>query len=156
MTTIVATRTAIYSDSGCNAETNFLTRKLFRVEPRKGTRYLVGVAGDLDVALRMVAVLRANTLDDCADRPIDGVPAEEKDDHGVIVVTEDKRIFILGARMVPTEVLGYYAAIGTGAPYALAALDFGKSPREAVEYACTRDHESSLPVAVLTFRTKQP
>ena len=30
-------------------------------------------------------------------------------------------------------------AIGSGLPYALAALDFGKTAKEAIEYAATRD-----------------
>ena len=35
--------------------------------------------------------------------------------------------------------LNYNYAIGSGTPFALAALDFGRSARESVEYASTRD-----------------
>jgi hypothetical protein len=156
MTTVVATRAALYADSACVSDILHSTRKLFKVEPKSGVRYLVGVAGDLDVVLRMVAVLRKNTLDTCSLHPIPDIDKDDKDDHEVVVVTEDRQIFRLGARMVPVEVTeDNFISIGSGAPYALSALDFGKTPRQAIEYAATRDENTRAPVKVLTFRTKE-
>jgi hypothetical protein len=42
-------------------------------------------------------------------------------------------------------------AMGSGRRFALAALDLGKSPREAVAYACTRDVFSGGEITVLTI-----
>jgi ATP-dependent protease HslVU (ClpYQ) peptidase subunit len=40
-------------------------------------------------------------------------------------------------------------AVGTGSAFALSAMDLGKSPEEAVAYACTRDIYSSGEITVL-------
>lgn len=45
--------------------------------------------------------------------------------------------------------MGGYAAVGSGADYALAAMDAGASAREAVSIACRRDVFSRPPVHVL-------
>jgi hypothetical protein len=39
-----------------------------------------------------------------------------------------------------------YVAIGAGAPIAYGALDFGATPREAIEIACARSVSCGLPV----------
>lgn len=44
-------------------------------------------------------------------------------------------------------------AIGSGAPWALAAMDMGKTPAEAVAYACSRDIYSGGEIAVLSLET---
>lgn len=43
-----------------------------------------------------------------------------------------------GVRIMPSK-LTYTESCGSGSDFALAALDFGKSAKEAVEYAMTRD-----------------
>ena len=47
-----------------------------------------------------------------------------------------------------------YAAIGSGADFAIGALDYGASARQAVKIACRRDINSRLPVRQVTLETK--
>jgi hypothetical protein len=49
----------------------------------------------------------------------------------------------------PATTMGGYAAVGSGADYALSAMDAGATAKQAVEIACRRDIHCRLPVHVL-------
>jgi hypothetical protein len=49
----------------------------------------------------------------------------------------------------PATTMGGYAAVGSGADYALSAMDAGATAKEAVVIACRRDINSRPPVHVL-------
>lgn len=69
-----------------------------------------------------------------------GFPADENDDFGIWLATT----------------MGGYAAVGSGADYALSAMDAHQSvtAREAVAIACRRDINSRLPVHALRLVPK--
>ena len=50
----------------------------------------------------------------------------------------------------PVEIVEPYCAIGSGRKGALAAMDCGRSAREAVRIACLRDPYSAPPVVTMT------
>jgi hypothetical protein len=54
----------------------------------------------------------------------------------------------------PAATIGGYAAAGSGADYALAAMDAGASARQAVEIACRRNIHCRLPVHTVKLLVK--
>lgn len=52
-----------------------------------------------------------------------------------------------------TPLRDYSSSIGSGQSFALAALDFGKTAKEAVEYAATRDIYTGGQVSVFDIKT---
>jgi ATP-dependent protease HslVU (ClpYQ) peptidase subunit len=160
MTTVVATRSALYADSHVGAWPTFSTPKLQKVtHEASGEDYLTGMAGYLDQGLFLNALLATHGLKDLWKLHVikDGIPAfllDEEFDTSLIIVTKEKRIFMLDQKLVPCEILESSYAIGSGASWALAAMDHGKNPKEAIEYACTRDAGSKAPIHTLTFRTR--
>jgi ATP-dependent protease HslVU (ClpYQ) peptidase subunit len=67
-----------------------------------------------------------------------GYPAVEDDDYGVW----------------PATTMGGYAAVGSGADYALSAMDAGASARDAVAIACRRDIHSRPPLHVIRLQKR--
>ena len=65
-----------------------------------------------------------------------GYPVDEDEDFGVW----------------PAATMGGYAAVGSGADYALAAMDAGASARDAVTIACRRNIDCRLPVHVVRLK----
>jgi ATP-dependent protease HslVU (ClpYQ) peptidase subunit len=65
-------------------------------------------------------------------------PPKSHEGFGCIVLSPDGSIVSYDehGRAFPEKAP---AAIGSGARFALAAMDFGKTAGEAIEYACTRD-----------------
>jgi ATP-dependent protease HslVU (ClpYQ) peptidase subunit len=161
MTTIVATRTGLYSDSYCSSGTPFGTDKLYKVVCVNGEEYLCGMAGYLTEGLLLVNLLTKYALDELWQLHLmkDGkseMPEALRDpdwDTDLLVVTKDKRLVVIDNQLVPIPINEKAYAIGSGAHWALAAMDHGKSARDALEYACTRDPYSKAPIQVLTFRS---
>jgi ATP-dependent HslUV protease subunit HslV len=89
---------------------------------------------------------------------IAGMPDEHKpempqtpDSFTVMVVTEQGvYCYIDSLRPIPLGQIPW--ALGTGADYALGAMDAGASARRAVEIACARDTGSGLDIDVVTLR----
>lgn len=65
--------------------------------------------------------------------------ANEVDAHGFIIINKEvKYIYCEGLTIKHTRQDNSYA-VGSGSAYALSALDFSKTTREAIKYAATRD-----------------
>lgn len=141
MTTVVATRTALYSDSKCSeGNVSFKTTKLFQVGDS-----LLGVAGTLTAALKFIKWFKKQDHD---EPPI--LKDADGDDFDVLEVSP-KGIFMWDNDLTPIEVLDPFYAIGSGRLAALAALHLGSSPEHAVETACLVDSYSAGPVQTLTL-----
>ncbi len=137
MTTVVATRTSLVSDSKCSeGSASFKTTKLFQVGDS-----LLGVAGTLTAALKFIKWFKKQDHD---EPPILG----ETDDFDVLEVSPNG-MFIWDRDLTAIEILSPFYAIGSGRMAALAALHLGTSPEQAVETACLIDSHSSGPVQVL-------
>ncbi len=107
-------------------------QKLFRLSDGR----LFAGAGDLESIHVVVEYLESET----DDKP-DGL-----ENFTALLIDTDGRAWRLESRLVPMPVLEPYAAIGSGQPYALMAMELGRSAREAVELACRFDASSGLPV----------
>ena len=144
MTTIIATKTKILSD-GKTTVGNRVDDYDFK-KVRKIGDYLVGGAGRLTSILTFFAWFEQNLQCQAAQEAIPGLmiqsdPDKDDEDFVALVVHPDGKIFIHeGAdprRAFPID--REYTAVGSGADFALAALDAGATPEEAMEVAKRRD-----------------
>lgn len=153
MTTVVATRTGIWTDSQCNYQIDFPTVKSHYIKDSTGAEFLVAFCGDLSGAVKAVELLKRCPLFEAFMH----VPEEyftEKTDFSLLIVTRDKRLLEMDQEMVSTPILLDAYCVGTGSHWAQSALDFGKTPEEAVEYAISKDRQSGPPVRSLKFPRK--
>jgi ATP-dependent protease HslVU (ClpYQ) peptidase subunit len=105
---------------------------------------LAGAAGD--------AYLCGHFLDWLDDEVTELEIADEcVDDVECVVAFPDGKVFIYNGRGHPIEIDEPVYAIGSGSDFALSMLEVGKSAREAVEYAHTRDTGTGKDVDVLEF-----
>lgn len=156
MTTVIATPTAVYADSHCSYSTPFTTQKA-RVVKFKDERYLVAGAGDLDELEFLCKLLQEHGLHSMWKLHLgEHWPPDilENADTDLVIVTENRDIFILDKALVPIAIHDKVFALGSGSDWARAAIDFGKSPLEALEYAATKDHRTRGPFHKITFRSK--
>lgn len=68
-----------------------------------------------------------------------GKDIQECESNALLVI--DKKVYLCGVDKgkLWKEPINYNSGIGSGHRFAISALDFGKSAKEAVEYAMTRD-----------------
>lgn len=73
----------------------------------------------------------------------------------VLHVRKDGMVILLDDEMCPYFPDDDVLAIGSGAAYALGAMDAGATAEEALRIACLRDPSTSAPIHVEKFRTKR-
>lgn len=132
MTTCIATRIGIWSDTKCSYSEHFRTRKLFKIGDS-----LFGGAGDLENYIRFIRARKTNTE-----------PKFTKDEIDVIELNKEG-LFLWGRGLVPIEILDEYYVTGSGSAYALGALDMGATPVEAIKIAAKYDHMTNSDVDCL-------
>lgn len=64
-------------------------------------------------------------------------------------VKPDGSMWLIDDDLEPMQFTGDYIALGTGSPYALAAMYLGKEPAEAIEISAHFDPSTSLPIHTL-------
>lgn len=69
-------------------------------------------------------------------------------DFSCIVIGLDGTVILIDNELEPQHVTDEYLAIGSGAAYAVGAMDAGATVEEAVKIACRRDCNTSEPVQV--------
>lgn len=155
MTTIVATPDAIYADSNCTHYNQFQTYKLAHIECDKdGTDYLVAGAGDLvEFQFLCNMIKEFGIVESWKMHFQEEWPPRilKRMDTEVLIVTRDGDIMMMDKDLIPVRIDEPYYCIGSGQDYAVAALDHGDTPVQAIEYACTRDQYSKAPIHTLEF-----
>ena len=140
MTTIVATKDAIYSDSNVvDGTAVFKAVKIFRIRGK-----LVGCAGDNLMITAFLDQMRKGVK---KLRPPKDAPPDEKDFSGLVV--DASGIHHYDSSFTEDVVLEPFMAVGTGGDAARGALHAGASPELAVEIACQIDSGSRGPVQTL-------
>lgn len=96
--------------------------------------FIFGFSGDIDVKYKFINSLsKGNSIQDSIDELNDGewyLLGLIKND---IIICDYKNTKITN---IPLD----HYAIGCGADFAIAAMDFGKTPKEAVKYAISKDY----------------
>lgn len=77
---------------------------------------------------------------------------EERDFSCLHISKDGETVTLIDAEMCIQPVINNFMAIGSGAAYALGALEAGASAVEAVEIACLHDGYSCLPVTTYKFK----
>lgn len=81
-------------------------------------------------------------------------PYDDETDCSMIVVTPDNQVMYYERFPVPLVMENEYFALGSGRDYALAALELGCNPEQAVEVACKLDLFSGNGIDVLCLDDK--
>ena len=79
---------------------------------------------------------------------------EDTDDRGfscVCISADGEQVILIDGEMGPIEVIDDFVAIGSGAAYALGAMEAGADVVRAVEIACLRDPSTSAPIHTYTI-----
>lgn len=78
----------------------------------------------------------------------------DTDEYGfscIFVAKGTYNVYIIDDEMTPVKVLDEYVAVGSGAAYALGAMDAGMAVSKALEIAAARDPSTSAPFEVRTI-----
>ena len=87
------------------------------------------------------------------ERLQEGRPLENDWDVDGIELREDG-IYVYEQSIVPCRIQQDFFAIGSGCAYAISAMHFGLSPKEAVEFAGLYDRNTRGPIEVFTLGEK--
>lgn len=144
MTTIIATKNKILSDGKVTFGGRVDSINFKKV--RKIGDYLVGGAGRLTSVLSFFQWFEQNLQCEAARDAVPGLmihsdPDKEDEEFIALVVHPDGRIFLHEGNN-PTRAYPIdeeYYAVGSGSDFALAALDAGATPEQAMEVAKKRD-----------------
>jgi ATP-dependent protease HslVU (ClpYQ) peptidase subunit len=144
MTTIICTRDGMWSDSAMTTgNIQVQARKIFRVRG-----HLIGLAGHSHIGSEFLSKFRKSNN-----------PAreyKEDDEFNGIVLFKDGRILHYDSSFGWDEVNDAYIAIGSGAPFAITAMDCGATPEQAIEIAAKRDGDTRLPVQFESLDERSP
>lgn len=150
MTTIAAKDGTMASDARCtNDDASFATRmsKVFRLD----NKALLGCSGDADCR-DVIALLNKATLKKLPSR---AELAATRTDFGGLMLFPNGTLYYIDIQQLPNspdwvasvvECKERFAAVGSGAAYALGAMAAGRSAKQSVEIACRFDTMSGPPV----------
>ena len=119
----------------------FRTTKLFRIHGS-----IVGVCGLMRQCLRFVEWFR-----EPGPKPELSDPAA----FSALELTEKGELFLWETEMIAIPIDEKCYAIGSGANFALCALDLGASPRRAILAAAKWDESTGSEVQVMTLKGKK-
>ena len=145
MTVIVATKSGLYADSFCARNTlrtpGFTTPKLFKLGGVS-----IGCAGDNNAVASFLDAIKAG-------KPFYELTSPDADFEALVVA--QSKIWLYVGVCPAQPVLGEFFAVGTGASYALGALEAGASPEEAIHAACKYDPFCKAPVQSLLHKSSR-
>ena len=147
MTTIIATPSAMYSDSNVVDGTSvFKAQKIYLIRGK-----LVGCAGDNPMVFYFLDAFRRGTkrVRMSAEQKV-AIPESDRDFSALIV--DDQGIWHLGSDFTADLVQEPFMAVGSGGDAARGALMAGATPEQAIEIACQIDSDSRGPVQVLQLK----
>lgn len=104
---------------------------------RRGKKGIYGACGDFHQMLRAYELIEKKKKE-----------WNNEFDFEVLELRKDG-IYIYESCLIPVKIKHDYWAIGSGSPYAIAAMRMGASPAEAVAIACEFDTSSRPPIDVL-------
>jgi hypothetical protein len=142
MTTIAWDGKTLAADKQCSdGNHKFAVTKIKRVNGE-----LLGFSGGLYRCKEMLAWY-------CGERKPEDFPKGESDDFSELMVIRDGKIFLYGSKY-PIEVEDNRFAVGSGSPYALAAMECGLSAEDAVQTAIKFDPSTGMGIDILTWGRK--
>lgn len=110
---------------------------------------LIGASGYLAQAATLIEWIKNGMNKE--DFPVDQTGDER---NCSCMVIKDSKIFLIMTTPVLVELEEDFFAIGSGRDFAISAMHFGKSAKEAVEFASIYDTNTGLGVDVLNIESK--
>jgi len=137
MTTIAANRECMAADSLCDHNgLKTLCEKVFRINGD-----LVATAGDSQVGYAFL---------EWYEDPETEIPElDAESDFEALVLEKGGRLLVYGYLFKAEPVVGDYYALGSGSHYAMAYMENGATPAQAVYAACMKTTGSGPPVQIL-------
>lgn len=158
MTTLVATPTALYSDSHCQlGDTSFSVAKMAHIKHSDTEEYLVGGVGVLDEIIFMFNMIKEFGAVKLWKLHLnDNWPPDILTEASFIllIVTRDGKIYTMDNHLVMCEIKEKAFALGCGSEFARSALALTRSPIEAIQFASQHNSHTNLPVQVIEFPNK--
>lgn len=139
MTTILASmkhRVMVADSLISGGGPGFRSQKIFSVNGK-----LVGFSGHVTHALKFIEWLKHGTPMNLA--------YDKEDNTFDVLVMDGGFLYYYDKELTPITVNDPIYAIGSGAAYAIGAIDAGASPKRAVEIAVSRDDQSEGPIVVM-------
>lgn len=133
MTTIVATRKAIYADTLCSYTVPFKMGKIARI----GKSIFAG-AGDPDELTQFFDWRRGKkkpVIEDAID----------------VLEVAPGGIYVYGKKLVRLKINEEIYAVGSGAQYAMGAIAMGATPEQSIEVASRYDSSTRLPIDLMNL-----
>ena len=128
MTTLIITDTGFYSDGRTTCNWEIIKEDFQKAFVHKGCA--IAITGDvIDLKHMVIAYINGDPLDDFST--VDGSAFIHQ--NGIT------KCISMNDGVIKSHICEGTDCMGTGAYYAKAALDFGKTPEEAIRYAMTRD-----------------
>lgn len=137
MTTVIATRDSMYTDTLCGYTVPFKTRKYARI----GTSVFAG-SGDLDDIIKFFDWRRA------------GGDAPNFEDPLDVLEVCHEGIFIWGKKLTRLWINQAFYAVGSGSQYAMGAMFAGATPQQAIKISAQLDEGTSLPIEIVKLTEK--
>lgn len=136
MTTIIATKEGVWGDTKCGCNVNFKTQKIFRIGSS-----VVGGCGGLANIYRFVEYMKTG------EKP-------EWDDESGFEAIEVKAdgMWCWDKELVPLKIREKYYAVGSGAQYAIGAMDAGATPKAAMLIVSKRDDSTNAQIEFLSIK----
>jgi len=147
MTTIAFDSKSLVSDSrSCIGEMIYEedSQKLF---PKVGPFAILGISGDYQAAMDVLDMIESFTQLD----HIRGIPADQIGNVSILGVTYEGTLWSYAGERSCELRMDVPFAVGSGAPYAMAAMDMGYTAEEAVIAASKRDLYTNDVVQVATL-----
>ena len=142
MTTILASmkhRVMVADSRISGGGGHFRTQKIHQIDGK-----LVGCCGTSTHARKFIEWMTHGTAFNLA---------YDKEEHTFeALVMDGGFLFYFDNELVPLTVDEPYYAIGSGAAYAIGAMDAGASPQRAVELALARDECSGPPITIVKHK----
>lgn len=140
MTTIAASLDTMEmaADSMVSGDDSFyMVEKL-----RRGANSIYGACGNWDACLKFLSAIDEGKGE--LDSDLDVQVLELRPDG----------IWVYEGTIIPARIKNRFWAVGTGANFAIAAMELGLPPARAVEIACKYDSASSPPIDVIKLEAK--
>jgi hypothetical protein len=137
--TIIAYRDGVMAADTCLTD-GFITAGI-KLYKKKG--HVIGFCGDVEQALVFV--------DWFFDQKKNRKPDLASESGWEAMVMNKDGVSTWGRSLRPIAMSDQFYAIGSGAPLAMGAMEFGASAAEAVAIACRRDPYCREPITVLTL-----
>jgi ATP-dependent protease HslVU (ClpYQ) peptidase subunit len=131
MTTIVCDRKGMAADTRVTGVPMYYCAKVHRIRGK-----LVGVAGDSAATTKFLAWFRKECP---ADEMLLDVKDEDGDTGLMALVLDASGIYLYTNLTEPDRMYNKFYGVGTGAPYALGAIEKGATLREAIKIAMKYD-----------------